>query len=77
MIQEEFAVSEPIAQIIIDLQTEHDLPLDIIVGIQTKSLVQLTIEGKYREDHHLISWLLERATNHKQREEGMEEDDEE
>ena len=78
MITEEIAVFPEIAQRIVDLQAEYNLPINVTVGGTTDSLQMLTFEYEFKEDYHLYAWMLNRANNSYLRETyGIIDDDEE
>lgn len=60
---EEIAVLPKVAQRILDLQAEHNLPIEITIGKTTNSLRVVTFEYEYKEDYHLFAWIASRANN--------------
>lgn len=52
-----------IAAWIIELQTEHTLPVNIIVGGIVEGLKKLTFEYDMI-DYHLVAWLLNKGTQY-------------
>lgn len=78
MITEEIAVFPKIAQRILDLQAEYNLPIDITLGETTDSLRLVTFEYEYKEDYHLYAWIVNRANNsYLREEEGIFDEEEE
>lgn len=74
---EEIAVFPKIAQRIVDLQAEYNLPINITLGKTTDSLREVIFEYEHKEDHHLFAWIVNRATNSYLREdEGIIDEDE-
>lgn len=75
---EEIAVFPKIAQRIVDLQAEYNLPINITLGKTTDSLRVVIFEYEYKEDYHLFAWIANRATNSYLREdEGIIDEEEE
>lgn len=78
MITEETAVFPKIAQRILDLQAEFNLPIHITLGETTDSLRVVTFEYEYIEDYHLYAWIVNRANNsYLREEEGIIDEEEE
>lgn len=75
MITEEIAVFPEIAQRIVDLQAEYNLPINVTVGGTTDSCKILTLEYEHLEDVHLKAWIINRATNSFLREQGVTDED--
>lgn len=63
MKQQEIAVLPEIAQKIVDLQMEHDLPISIALGGKTNSLQIVTLEYMFGEDALLVQWMVKHAEN--------------
>ncbi len=75
MIQEQIAVFPEIAQMMVDLQAEYNLPINIIVGPMLERVRLLTLEYANKEDRLLKEWLVEKATNTHLRNMGAYSDD--
>lgn len=63
MKQQEIAVLPEIAQKIVDLQMEHELPIGIALGGKTNSLQIVTLEYMFGEDALLVQWMVKHAEN--------------
>lgn len=73
----ECLVQPKIAAKVIELQAEHALPVNIIVGGMIEGLKKLTFEYELI-DYHLVAWLLNKGTQYYTglpAEEIMEDDD--
>lgn len=57
----ECLVQPKIASKILELNQEHALPVNIVVGGVIKGLTKLTFEYELI-DHHLVAWLLNKGT---------------
>ena len=60
MEKKEFYVQPKIAAKIVELQVEHTLPVNIIVGELVKGLKPVTFEYELI-DHNLVAWLVNKG----------------
>ena len=61
MEKKEYYVQPKIAAKIVELNQEHALPVNIIVGECVGNLTQITFEYELI-DYHLVAWLVNKGT---------------
>ena len=59
--KKEFYVQPKIADKIVELNQEHALPVNIIVGECLGNLTQITFEYELI-DYHIVAWLVNKGT---------------
>ena len=61
MEKKEYYVQPKIAAKIVELNQEHALPVNIIVGERVGNLTQITFEYELI-DYHIVAWLVNKGT---------------
>ena len=61
MEKKEYYVQPKIAAKIVELNQEHALPVNIIVGESVGNLTQITFEYELI-DYHIVAWLVKKGT---------------
>ena len=61
MEKKEYYVQPKIAAKIVELNQEHALPVNIIVGESVGNLTQITFEYDLI-DYHIVAWLVNKGT---------------
>ena len=61
MEKKEYYVQPKIAAKIVELNQEHALPVNIIVGESVGNLTQITFEYELI-DYHIVAWLVNKGT---------------
>lgn len=61
MEKKEYYVQPKIADKIVELNQEHALPVNIIVGECVNHLISITFEYELI-DYHIVKWLVNRGT---------------
>ena len=61
MEKKEYYVQPKIAAKIVELNQEHALPVNIIVGECVGNLTQITFEYEL-SDYHIVAWLVNKGT---------------
>ena len=61
MERKEYYVQPRIAEKIVELNQEHDLPVNIIVGESVNHLTSITFEYDLI-DYHIVAWLVNKGT---------------
>ena len=61
MEKKEYYVQPKIAAKIVELNQEHALPVNIIVGECLGNLTQITFEDELI-DYHIVAWLVNKGT---------------
>ena len=63
MEKKEYCVQPRIAAKIVELQVEHALPVNVIVGELVDGLKPITFEYELI-DHNLVAWLVNKGTHY-------------